>query len=75
VFADAGSLWGYRGQTSFPALSQSLNVADTRKVRSSVGATLIWDSPMGPLHVDYAMPLTKAPYDVTQRVYFGAGGF
>ena len=30
VFSDAGSVWGYRGQTSFPTLSQSLNVADTR---------------------------------------------
>jgi outer membrane protein insertion porin family len=74
-FADAGSLWGYRGQTTFPALSQSLTVADSRKVRSSVGATLIWDSPFGALHVDYAMPLSKAPYDVTQRLGFGAGPF
>jgi outer membrane protein insertion porin family len=75
VFADAGSLWGYRGPTSFPALSQSLTVADSRKVRSSVGASLIWDSPMGPLHVDYAFPLSKGNYDVTQRLGFGAGGF
>ena len=74
-FADAGSLWGYRGQTSFPALSQSLTVADSRKVRSSVGATLVWDSPFGALHVDYAMPLSKAPNDVTQRLGFGAGAF
>jgi outer membrane protein insertion porin family len=74
-FADAGSLWGYRGQTSFPALSQSLNVADSRKVRSSVGASLIWDSPFGPLHVDYAVPLSKTNYDITQRLSFGAGGF
>jgi outer membrane protein insertion porin family len=75
VFADAGSLWGYRGPTSFPALSQSLTVADSRTVRSSVGATLVWDSPVGPLHVDYAFPLSKTNYDVTQRLGFGAGGF
>jgi len=74
-FADAGSLWGYRGQTSFPALSQSLNVADSRTVRSSVGATLIWDSPFGALHVDYALPISKTNYDVTQRLNFGVGGF
>jgi outer membrane protein insertion porin family len=74
-FADAGSLWGYRGQTSFPALSQSLTASDSRKVRSSVGATLVWDSPFGPLHVDYAYPLSKAKYDVTQRLGFGAGPF
>jgi outer membrane protein insertion porin family len=75
VFADAGSLWGYRGATSFPGLSQSLNVADSKTVRSSIGSSLIWDSPFGPLRVDYAYPLTKAPTDITQRLHFGAGGF
>jgi outer membrane protein insertion porin family len=75
VFADAGSLWGYRGATSFPGLSQSLNVADSKTVRSSIGSSLIWDSPFGPLRVDYAYPLTKAPTDITQRLHFGVGGF
>jgi outer membrane protein insertion porin family len=74
-FADAASLWGYRGATSFPALSQSLNVADSRKVRASVGASLIWDSPLGALHVDYAIPVSKTNYDITQRMSFGAGAF
>lgn len=74
-FADAGSLWGYRGQTSFPALSQSLTVGDSRQVRSSVGAGLIWDSPFGPLRVDYAFPITKTPYDVTQPLHFGVGPY
>jgi outer membrane protein insertion porin family len=75
VFADAGSLWGYKGATSFPGLSQSLTVADSKTVRSSIGSSLIWDSPFGPLRVDYAYPLTKAPTDITQRLYFSAGGF
>jgi outer membrane protein insertion porin family len=75
VFSDAGSVWGYRGQTSFPTLSQSLNVADTRRVRSSIGAGLIWDSPFGPLRVDYAYPTSKTSYDVTQRLHFGFGPF
>ncbi len=75
VFADAGSLWGYRGATSFPGLSQSLNVADSKTVRSSIGSSLIWDSPFGPLRVDYAYPLTKAPTDITQRLHFGVGAF
>jgi outer membrane protein insertion porin family len=71
VFADAGSVFGYRG----PALSSSFALADTQTLRSSVGAGLIWSSPFGPLRVDYAMPLTKASYDITQRLHFGAGGF
>jgi outer membrane protein insertion porin family len=76
VFADAGSLWGYRGQTYFPALSPSLMaVGDSRQIRSSIGSSLIWDSSFGPLRVDYAYPISKASYDVTQRVHFGFGGF
>jgi outer membrane protein insertion porin family len=75
VFADAGSLWGYKGATSFPGLSQSLTAADSKTVRSSVGSSLIWDSPFGPLRVDYAYPLTKAPTDITQRLHFGVGAF
>ncbi|HEY7242905.1 MAG TPA: outer membrane protein assembly factor BamA [Xanthobacteraceae bacterium] len=74
-FADAGSLWGYRGQSAFPALSQSFTPADSRRIRSSIGASLIWDSPLGPLHVDYAFPTSKTNYDVTQRLGFGAGAF
>jgi outer membrane protein insertion porin family len=75
VFADAGSLWGYRGATSFPSLSQSLTVADSQRVRSSIGSSLIWDSPFGPLRVDYAYPTSKASTDVTQRLHFGVGAF
>jgi outer membrane protein insertion porin family len=73
-FADAGSLWGYRGG-SLPALSQSLTVADSNFIRSSLGAGLIWNSPFGPLRLDYAYPITKTSYDITQRLRFSAGGF
>jgi len=75
VFADAGSLWGYRGATSFPSLSGSLTVADSQRVRSSLGSGLIWDSPFGALRVDYAYPTSKASTDVTQRLRFGVGAF
>jgi outer membrane protein insertion porin family len=82
VFADAGSVFGYGGGSTLgsgPALSQSLQqsvqVADSRVMRSSLGAGLIWDSPFGPLRADYAIPVSKATYDVTQRFRFSAGGF
>jgi outer membrane protein insertion porin family len=82
VFADAGSVWGYRGPTTLgsgPALShslqQSLQVADANVMRSSLGAGLIWDSPFGPIRADYAIPVSKASYDVTQHFRFSAGGF
>jgi outer membrane protein insertion porin family len=75
VFADAGSLWGFGGSSFAPALSQSLNVADSRAIRSSLGTGLIWDSPFGALRVDYAYPISKTSYDLTQRFRFSAGGF
>jgi outer membrane protein insertion porin family len=72
VFADAGSVWG---GGNVPALSQSFTVGSAGVMRSSVGAGLIWGSPFGPIRVDYAMPITKTSYDVTQRMSFSAGGF
>jgi outer membrane protein insertion porin family len=56
-------------------LSQSLTVADSQQVRSSIGSSLIWDSPFGPLRLDYAYPVSKASSDITQRLHFGAGAF
>ena len=72
VFADAGSVWG---GGNIPALSQSFTVGSAGVMRSSFGAGLIWGSPFGPLRVDYAIPVTKTGYDVTQRMSFSAGGF
>ena len=60
---------------SGPALAQSLQVAGSSLIRSSLGAGLIWDSPFGPIRADYAIPVSKASYDVTQRFRFSAGGF
>jgi outer membrane protein insertion porin family len=74
-FVDAGSLWGYHGPTVFPGSTQSVQIADTKTIRSSVGAGLVWASPFGNLSVNYAFALTKAPYDVTQPINFGAGAF
>ena len=60
VFADVGSIWDYRGPTSWNVTGETLAVGSSNMViRSSVGAGLIWNSPFGPLRFDYAYPLTK----------------
>jgi outer membrane protein insertion porin family len=74
VFADAGSLWSTGASSYSPALSSSL-VGNSSVIRSSIGAGLVWDSILGPIRMDYAYPLTKAGYDVTQRLHFGYGMF
>ena len=63
VYADAGSLWNYKGPTAWNVTGESLQVADTMGVRSSVGMGFIWDSPLGPLRFDFAYALTKESYD------------
>jgi outer membrane protein insertion porin family len=75
AFVDAGSVFRYNGPTAFPGSTQSLQVANKNIVRSSIGAGLTWASPFGALTVDYAVPLTKAAYDVVQPLRFSAGGF
>jgi outer membrane protein insertion porin family len=39
--------------------------------RASVGASLIWASPFGPLRVDYAVPVVKQDNDQEQNFNFG----
>jgi outer membrane protein insertion porin family len=73
AFADAGSLWNYQGPTSWAATGETLQVADTMAVRSSVGMGFIWDSPLGPLRFDFAYALTKQSYDQTQFFRFSGG--
>jgi outer membrane protein insertion porin family len=73
AFADAGSLWDYRGATSWNVTGETLLVADSKAIRSSVGIGLIWDSPLGPLRFDFAEALTKESYDRTQFFRFSGG--
>jgi len=89
LFADAGNLLGYSGQTNFsnflgyvycPGQNALLitqpscaNVWDPNLIRTSVGASLIWASPMGPIRFDFAYPITKGKYDQTQVFNFSGG--
>lgn len=75
VFADAGSVWGYKGPSSYTAggLTETMTFVDDSAVRASVGASLIWDSPFGPLRFDYAIPVMKENYDIVQQFRFGGG--
>jgi outer membrane protein insertion porin family len=50
-----------------------VSVWDDKLIRTSVGASLLWQSPLGPLRFDYAIPLTKGVYDQTQYFRFSGG--
>jgi outer membrane protein insertion porin family len=61
AFADAGSLWGYKGSTAWNLTGEKLDVGldSPANIRASVGVGMIWDSPLGPLRFDLAYPLKK----------------
>ena len=77
-FADAGSVFGLdsasRGfvannGTTLTALQ--LEQLDDSSIRASVGASIIWASPFGPLRFDYAFPVLKKDWDKTREFSFG----
>jgi outer membrane protein insertion porin family len=79
VFADAGSLFGAGAfakslNTECPAgnPANGICLADSSAIRASAGVSLIWNSPLGPLRLDYGMPIKKQPYDDSQFLRFGA---
>ncbi|WP_289042178.1 outer membrane protein assembly factor BamA [uncultured Aliiroseovarius sp.] len=56
VFADAGTLWG---------LDNTLGgtIDDSAYLRSSIGASIFWDTPIGPLRFNFSHALAKEDYD------------
>ena len=67
VFADAATLYGNKIQNIAGA-----NIVGTdMEWRASVGASIIWASPFGPLRVDYAVPVKKEANDRVQNFNFG----
>jgi outer membrane protein insertion porin family len=67
VFADAGSV--YDTDVKKNPLVQ---VEDADSIRSSVGASLLWNSPLGPLRADFAYVITKEDFDEEEFFRFGA---
>lgn len=63
AFFDIGSVWGLDGQPD----AAGNPIDDSRKLRSSVGVSLLWDTPMGPLRFNLAKALKKADTDKEQR--------
>ena len=55
-----------------PIAANGICLADSSAIRSSVGASLMWDSPVGPIRMDFAKVLTKQSYDDEQFFRFGA---
>ena len=53
--------------------SNCVTLDDERTIRTSVGASVLWASPLGPIRIDVAYPVIKGKYDQTQFVNFTGG--
>ena len=75
-FADAGSLFdatgGAKSALAGCTVGGTACLADSSSIRSSVGGSIMWNSPIGPIRMDFAKVLTKESYDETQFFRFGA---
>ena len=68
VFADAG----YIGYSDFDGAIYP-GVVDDFAPRASVGLSLYWQSPFGPIRLDFANVLLDEPYDERESFRFSAG--
>ncbi len=66
VFTDFGTVHGVKKSYGTP-------ISDKAKLRWTVGAGILWKSPLGPLRLDLAYAVKKAPWDETEKVQFGVG--
>jgi len=87
VFVDAGSLFSINDSSKAingqidsatcvdpnnAATCKVTNIVDDASPRVSVGTSIIWDSPLGPLRGDFGWAIVKESYDKEQVFRFGA---
>ncbi len=68
VFADAGSAFG---TDVSDADCGTGGCEDSEAIRSSVGASVLWNSPVGPLRADFSYVLTSEDFDEEEVFGFG----
>ena len=79
VFSDFGTVFN-SGESSVASVGGTdcyngfaCTVFDTMGLRASIGAGVVWASPFGPLKFEFAYPLVKQSYDVTEKFRFSIG--
>ena len=72
LVSDVGTLGLLDKAEKFDAVTNQplTTVKDDLALRASVGVSIFWKSPMGPLRFDIAEPVAKAPYDKTEVFQF-----
>ena len=62
AFLDVGSVWGLDDTTG----TGGNIIDDSAKLRSAVGLSVLWDTPLGPLRFNFSKALKKETYDKEQ---------
>lgn len=68
LFSDVGTLF----DAPDPSAANTL-VGDKATLRASVGASLMYKSPLGPFRFDFSLPVKKESFDKTEFFRFSAG--
>ena len=55
--------------------ANSSNLGDTESLRVSLGIGISWDSPFGPIQLNYARPIRSETFDEEEFISFGVGSF
>lgn len=64
AYTQMGSVWDAAVQNNV----SGGYLIDNRKTRVSIGFGIIWKGPLGPLRIDYAIPVVRSKLDSTQRI-------
>lgn len=64
LFLDFGSVWDLDNVNGGPTGTDKVD--DGMKVRSSIGFSVFWTTPLGPLRFNFSKPLLKEKGDITQ---------
>lgn len=62
LFMDVGSVWSLDNTLG----SGGVNVDDSMNIRSAAGFSVFWDTPVGPLRLNFSKALAKEDYDREQ---------
>ncbi|MCR9067308.1 MAG: outer membrane protein assembly factor BamA [Rhodobacteraceae bacterium] len=65
VFADVGSVWGLDNTAGFAG-----PVDDSFALRSTIGFSVFWETPIGPLRFNFSSPVMNESFDETRNFDF-----
>lgn len=75
LFVDAGTLGIVDDETKAACAASFIpcRIEDDLSLRASAGLSVLWDSPFGPVRLDFAHAFAKEDYDKTEAFRFSAG--